>query len=103
MTRMNSSSLLKQKQAHRHREQTDGGQGRGAGAGRTGSFGLADVQTPRNRMGKQGLLYCNTGNNTQYPVIKHHGKECEKEYICIMESFCYTAEMNTNCKATLLQ
>ena len=47
------------------------------GPGRTGSFGLADVQTSRNRMGKQGLL-CNTGSNTQYPVIKHHGKECEK-------------------------
>ena len=48
------------------------------------------------------LLY-SIGKCVQYPVKNHNGKECEKEYICIMESFCYTAEMNTNCKATLLQ
>ena len=72
------------------------------GPGRTGSLGLADMQTSRNRMDKQGLL-CNTGNNTQYPVINHHRKECEKEHIIIMESFCYTAEMNTNCNQIVNQ
>ena len=42
------------------------------------------------------LLY-STGNYIQYPVINHNGKEYEKEYIyiCITESLCYTAEINT--------
>jgi len=43
------------------------------------------------------LLY-NTGNYIQLPVINHNGKEYEKEwnmYICIPESLCCTAEMNT--------
>ena len=40
------------------------------------------------------LLY-STGNYIQYPVIKHNGKEYKKEYICITELFCCTAEINT--------
>ena len=41
------------------------------------------------------LLY-STGNYIQYPVINHNGKEYEKGiYICITESLCCTAEMNT--------
>ena len=40
------------------------------------------------------LLY-STGNYIQYPVTNHNGKEYEKVYICITESFCCTAEINT--------
>ena len=40
------------------------------------------------------LLY-STGNYIQYPVINHNGKEYEKVYICITESLCCTAEINT--------
>ena len=42
------------------------------------------------------LLY-STGNYIQYPVINHHGKEYEKEYIyiCITESLYCTEEINT--------
>ena len=42
------------------------------------------------------LLY-STGNCIQYPVINHNGKEYKKEcvYICITESLCCTAEINT--------
>ena len=38
-----------------------------------------------------------TGNCIQYPVINHNGKEYKKEcaYICITESLCCTAEINT--------
>ena len=36
------------------------------------------------------LLY-STENYIQNPVINHN----EKEYICITESLCYTAEINT--------
>ena len=37
-----------------------------------------------------------TGNYVQYTVINHNGKEYEKNvYICITESLCCTAEINT--------
>ena len=39
-----------------------------------------------------------TGNYIQYSVINHNGKEYEKEcnvWICITESLCCTAEINT--------
>ena len=39
------------------------------------------------------LLY-KTGNYIQYPLMNYNGKEYEKEYICITESLCYTAEIN---------
>ena len=38
------------------------------------------------------LLY-STGNYIKYPVINHTGKEYEK--VCITESLCCTAEINT--------
>ena len=42
------------------------------------------------------LLY-STGNYIQYPVINHNGKEYKKKnvYICVTESLCCTAEINT--------
>ena len=41
------------------------------------------------------LLYC-TGNYIQYPEINHNGKEYKKNvHICITESLCCTAEINT--------
>ena len=38
-------------------------------------------------------------------MINHNGEDYEKEYIhiCISESLCCTAEINTNCKSTILQ
>ena len=55
----------------------------GGGEGRTGSLGLADATTTC-RMDKQVLLY-STGNYTRYPVIKHNGKEYEKEHCAYVE------------------
>ena len=40
------------------------------------------------------LLY-STGNYIQHHTINHNGKEHGKEYICITESLCCTAEINT--------
>ena len=42
------------------------------------------------------VILHSTGNYIQYPVINHNGKEeAEKVYICITESLCCTAEINT--------
>ena len=53
---------------------------------------------------KKVLLY-STGNYIQHPVINQNGKEYknEKIYICITESLCCTAEINTHCKSTIRQ
>ena len=42
------------------------------------------------------LLY-STGNYIQHAVINHNGKEYKKKdvYMCITESLCCTAEINT--------
>ena len=46
----------------------------------------------------------NTGNNIQYDVINHNGKEYKKNiYLYITESISYRAEMNTYCKSTIFQ
>ena len=47
-------------------------------------------------MNNKVLLYT-TRNYIQCPMINHNGKEYEKAclYICITESLCYTAEINT--------
>ena len=42
-------------------------------------------------MDKQQVLSYSTDNCIQYPVINHK----EKEYIYIIESLCYTEEINT--------
>ena len=41
------------------------------------------------------LVVYSTMNYIQYPEINHNGKEYEKEYICITEPLCCTAEINT--------
>ena len=41
------------------------------------------------------LPLSSTGNHIQHPMINHHGKQYEKEYICIAESLCCGAEINT--------
>ena len=41
------------------------------------------MQTITYRMIKNKVLLFSTGNYIQYPVIKHNGKEYEKEYIYV--------------------
>ena len=56
------------------------------------------IQTSIQRMDKQQGPTVYTGNYIQYSVINHNGKEYEKEcnvWICITESLCCTAEINT--------
>ena len=96
MTQMNLSA--KEKQTHRHREQTWGCQGGGkVGEGYVGSLGLADanyIYIEREWINKVQLY--STGNYIQYPVINYNGKNMKKNVrICLTESLCCTAEINT--------
>ena len=52
------------------------------------------MQTIIYRTDKQRVLWYSTGNYIQYPLINHNGKEHEKDYICITQSLCRTAEFN---------
>ena len=89
MTQMNISMI----QTHKHREQTCGCQGRERiGEERIGSSRLADA----NYYIQDGLKkksYC-LAQGTIFKVLKHNGKEYEKENICITQSLCCTAEIN---------
>ena len=40
------------------------------------------------------VLQYSTKNSIQYGMMTHNKKEYEKEYICVTESFCCTAEIN---------
>ena len=51
------------------------------------------IQTIIYRTDKQKVLRYSTGNYIQYPLINHNGKEHEKDYICITQSLCHTAEI----------
>ena len=55
------------------------------------------MQTIIYRMDKQqGPILYSTGNYIQYPMINYNRKEYQKNvYICITESLCCTAEINT--------
>ena len=44
---------------------------------------------------KPKVLVYSTGSYIQYLVINYNRKEYEKEHMYIIESLCYTAEINT--------
>ena len=65
---------MKQKQTRRHREQTCGCQGGGGGGGKDWEFGISRCKLLYKGWINKVLLY-STGNNIQYSVINHNGKE----------------------------
>ena len=73
--------------------------GKGAGGGLHWEFGINRCKLLYTGWINNKILLCSTGNYTQYPVINHNGKEYiyvyTYMYICIMESICCTAEINT--------
>ena len=76
-----------------YREQTCDCQGEG----RDGlEFGVSRCKLLHIEWMDKVQLY-STGNCIQCPGINHNGKEYKKEciYICITESICCTAEINT--------
>ena len=90
------SLYMRQKQSQRHRKQTCGCQGGGeVEEGWIGSLGLADTNY-YIQDGQTTRPYCRA-QRTQHFMIRHNGKEREKEYIdtYITKSLCCTAETNT--------
>ena len=92
MTEMNSS--MKEKQTHRHREQTCGCQG-GSGEGMDWEFGISRGKLLYIGWINNKLLLWSTGNNTQYAVTKHSGKEYIRTHTYITVSLCYIEGINT--------
>ena len=69
--------------------------GEGCGGVMDWEFGISRCKLLYMEWIKNRVLLYNTGNCIQYPVINHNGKEYEKECICITDSPCCTAEINT--------
>ena len=59
----------------------------GAGGGMEWEVGVSRCKLLYIEQINNKVLLYSTGNYIQYPVINHNGKEYEKEYICITESF----------------
>ena len=69
----------------------------GDGGGMDWEFGISRCKLLYIGWINNKVLLYSTGNYIQYPVISHNGEEYDKEciYICITESLCCTAEINT--------
>ena len=78
MTQMNISMGQKQTQTYRTDLWLPRERGRGGGLG----AGISKCKLLYTEWINKALLH-STGNDTQYPVINHNGKEYEKEYMCV--------------------
>ena len=58
-------------------------------------FGISRCKLLGREWVNNKVLLYSTGNYISYPVVNQNGKEYEREWIRITESFCCTAEMNT--------
>ena len=92
---------------HGHREQTSGCQEGGCWGGMEWEVGVSRCKLLYIEWINSKVLLYSTGNYIQYPMINHNGKEHRKEclslsiymcvyvYVCITESLCCTAVINT--------
>ena len=71
--------------------------GEGAGGGMEWEAGASRCKLLYIEWINNKVLLYSTGNYIQYPMINHNGKEYFKKdiYICITESLCCIAEINT--------
>ena len=77
-------------------EHTVVAKGEGVGGGMEREVGVSRCKLLYIEWINNKVLLYSTRNYIQYPVINHNGKECLKNvYICLTESFCCTAEINT--------
>ena len=72
---------LSMKQTHRHGEQTYGCQGGRDGGGMDWESGISRCKLLYREWINNKVLLYSTRNYIRYPVIKHDGKEYEKECI----------------------
>ena len=71
--------------------------GEGTGGGMEWEVGVSRCKLLYIERINNKVLWYSTENYIQYLMINHSGKEYKKEctYICITESLCYIAEINT--------
>ena len=70
--------------------------GEGGGGGKYWEFGISRCKLLHIEWINNKVLLYSTGNYIQYPVINRDGKEYEQNVcMCLTESLCCTAEMNT--------
>ena len=71
--------------------------GEGAGGGMKWEVGVSRCKLLYLEWINNKVLLSSTENYIQYPMINHNGKEYLKKnvHICITESLCCTAEINT--------
>ena len=73
--------------------------GEGVGGGMEWEVGVSRRKLLYREWINNKVLQYSTGNYIQYPMINHNGKEHIKKrmyiYICITESLCCIAEINT--------
>ena len=70
--------------------------GERGGGGMDWEFGVSRCKLLHIKWINNKVLLYSTGNYIQYPEINHNEKEYKKNvYICITESLCHTAEINT--------
>ena len=63
------------------------------GGGMESEFGVSRCKLLYREWINNKVLLYSTGNCIHHPVIKHNGKEYEKN-VCMTEPLCYTAEIN---------
>ena len=75
-------------------------QGEGGGRRMDWEFGISRCKPLYIKWINNEVLLYSEGNHTQYPATNHNGKECEKEYVCVVcvsitEPHCCRAEVIT--------
>ena len=83
------------KQIHRQREQTCSCQESEGGGRKDWELGISRCKLEYLRWINNKVLLYSTRNYIQCPMTNQNGRVYEKEYICITEPLCYTAEINT--------
>ena len=79
---------------HKYREQIYGCQGEVGDKRIDWEFGISRCKLFHIEWINKKVLLYSTGDNIQYLVINHNGKEYEKECVCAYKSLCCTAEIN---------
>ena len=65
------------------------------GGGKDWGFGISGYKRVYIGWINNKVLLHSTGNYIQDPVINHHRRKWKRTYICIIESLCCAAEINT--------